>query len=476
MPSDSNGAYSLPGGYLAVGGNTIQPSQHNPPLEDIAAALTARLMRSGAGGMTGPLKGYEGTVSAPGYTFGTALTTGLYKTTDGIGVSIGGVLVAEFGSSGLLSGVPTAALDDQAVTYPKIQQPSAASRLLGSNSNPALTITGVANNGSGLVRLTVASTSTFSTGQKKIVAGVTGTTEANGRWTITVVDGAHIDLQGSTFTNAWVSGGTIGGGVDEIQVSSGLLLSGDTLTATLNPTLVPNYISGLTLSTAGSSSTISIAAGAANDSTNTVLMKLASAISKTTASWAVGTGNGGLDTGSIANNTWYHFFEIERPDTGVVDALFSLSASSPTMPTNYTLKRRIGSARTNGSAQWTKFTQTGDTFIWDTAVTDANSVAIATGSRSLRTLTVPTGVAVKALYRAGLNSATGTATVALTSPQESDQSPSSVFADLSVVNGALANGSFATLTDTSAQIGQRGNATNAALTISTYGWIDTRGK
>lgn len=83
----------------------------------------------------------------------------------------------------------------------------------------ALTITGAANNGSGLIRLTMASTSTLTTGQIKAVSGVTGTTEANGNWTITVIDSTHIDLQGSTFTNAYVSGGIIGGSLDAMVLS-----------------------------------------------------------------------------------------------------------------------------------------------------------------------------------------------------------------------------------------------------------------
>jgi microcystin-dependent protein len=104
MPTDANGNYALPGGYLAVAGTTILPSQHNPPLEDVASGLTARLMRSGAGAMTGQLKSIDGSVGAPGYTFGTALTTGLYKTAAGFGVSIAGTKVAEFTSTGLASG------------------------------------------------------------------------------------------------------------------------------------------------------------------------------------------------------------------------------------------------------------------------------------------------------------------------------------------------------------------------------------
>jgi hypothetical protein len=55
MPRDSNGIFSLPSGYTAVAGQTIEPSQHNPPLEDIRDALTASLPRNGAAAMTGAL-------------------------------------------------------------------------------------------------------------------------------------------------------------------------------------------------------------------------------------------------------------------------------------------------------------------------------------------------------------------------------------------------------------------------------------
>jgi hypothetical protein len=78
----------------------------------------------------------------------------------------------------------------------------------------AQAVTGAANNGSGAIRLTVSSTASFATGQAKTVTQVTGTTEANGTWTITVIDATHLDLQGSTFSHAYVSGGVIGGNAD----------------------------------------------------------------------------------------------------------------------------------------------------------------------------------------------------------------------------------------------------------------------
>lgn len=87
----------------------------------------------------------------------------------------------------------------------------------------ALTITGAANNGSGAIRLTLNALSTpeFNiVGQNFIVVyGVGGTTEANGTWKFTVIDPTHIDLIGSTFTNAYTGGGAIGGSLDALPFS-----------------------------------------------------------------------------------------------------------------------------------------------------------------------------------------------------------------------------------------------------------------
>jgi microcystin-dependent protein len=101
MPS-ANGVYSLPPGYLAVTGQTILASQHNPIFEDVAAALTARLSRDGTAAMTGSIQFAPGTVNVPGAVFSTDLSSGFYKTTAGIGVAIGGVKVAEFLAGGLV--------------------------------------------------------------------------------------------------------------------------------------------------------------------------------------------------------------------------------------------------------------------------------------------------------------------------------------------------------------------------------------
>lgn len=74
-----------------------------------------------------------------------------------------------------------------------------------------LTVTGAGAGSGGKVRLTVASTASLTTGQIRTVSSVGGTVEANGVWKVTVIDATNVDLDGSTFVNAWTSGGTISG-------------------------------------------------------------------------------------------------------------------------------------------------------------------------------------------------------------------------------------------------------------------------
>lgn len=84
MPDDASGNFSLVPGYLAATGSTIQPSQHNPPLEDIASAITARLPRSGVAPMTGPLKTVTGSASTPAIYPNSNPSIGIYWTATGI--------------------------------------------------------------------------------------------------------------------------------------------------------------------------------------------------------------------------------------------------------------------------------------------------------------------------------------------------------------------------------------------------------
>lgn len=248
-------------------------------------------------------------------------------------------------------------------------------------------------------------------------------------------------------------------------------------TAFLGLTLI-GYLSGLTLSNdvGTPNSVIDIAAGIADSSDNTTLMLLPTAYTKSTlATWTVGSGNGGLDTGTIAASTWYHIFVIERTDTQVVDVLISLSATSPTLPTNYTKKRRIGSILTNGSGNIVAFSQNRDEFLWAVPLVDVSAATQGT-TAVLYILTVPTGVQVNALTAGNMLNASAAA-ILVTSPDQTDSA---------VTNGGIttARTSAATVgsytisirTNTSAQMRVRASVASTTLTVTTYGWVDGRGK
>lgn len=236
---------------------------------------------------------------------------------------------------------------------------------------------------------------------------------------------------------------------------------------------------GLGLSTAGSSTTFTVATGWCADSTAAGIMRLYASLAKTTSAWAVGAAAGSLDTGVIAASTWYHVFVIKRLDTGVTDVLVSLSATAPTMPANYTLFRRIGAMKTNGSSQWTLFSQLGDEFLWDVPSFDLNTVSQGT-TPILYVLQTPPGVKTNALMRGYMTHATAQNAVLISSPDVSSSPANNPSGNDTIIN-SIANGLpgayvISVRTDLSAQVRIISSAASTTLQGVTYGWIDTRGR
>lgn len=165
-------------------------------------------------------------------------------------------------------------------------------------------------------------------------------------------------------TTADINAGT----VDNTVVGGTTPAAGTFTTLTATTLVAPfprNWIAGLLLSNNGSdaSNDIDVSVGECRDAANTGNMSLAASITKRLdASWAVGTNQGGLDTGAEASGTLYAVWLIKRTDTSVVDVLFSTSFSAPTMPADYTLKRLIGWIYNDGSSVIQPFTHTGDLF------------------------------------------------------------------------------------------------------------------
>ena len=426
MPRNGSGTFSLPQAPF-VTNTTISSTATNSNNSDIAAALTQSISKDGQTTYTGnqPMGGNKLT---------------------GLGV---GTAVADSVAMSQLYGVPT---------YGGV----------GGGTANAITITP----SPGITAYAIGQKFSFKASGANTGA-VTLNVNSVGAGAITWPDGTTL-----------VAGSIPSGGMIEVEVQATTPVFHLQTVANGGATVLRSYLAGLTLSTAGSSATFGIAVGQATNSTNVSSMALASAYTKTTSAWALGTAAGSLDTGTIANSTWYHVFLIQRVDTSVVDVLTSLSPTAPTLPTSYTLFRRIGAMKTNGSAQWTSFIQDGDLFQWLAPVADISAANPGT-SAVTRTLTVPTGVNVLANVQFGVLSVSGggAAYGALSDLATTDTTPSASFSDVPETQSAAGYSKNSYVpktvrTNTSAQIRSRINFDDGDLTvkINTVGWTDPRGR
>ncbi len=236
------------------------------------------------------------------------------------------------------------------------------------------------------------------------------------------------------------------------------------------------WLSGLAMTNAADTDhDITIAAGKCRDSTDAVDMVLASALTKQgDAAWAVGTNAGAMDTGSLPSAGTIHVWLIKRSDTGVVDALFSISATAPTMPANYDYKRLVGSYRTvvttghiiNGDWFGTGVLRT---FMFDTPILDVNNATPGTNAVTAA-LSTPGGIAVEAIF----NVFCGVA-VYVSALCNADMAPSITVAPLATAGQAVdesygnSHNIAWVFTDTSSQIRYR-IFKDLAFRIATLGW------
>lgn len=243
---------------------------------------------------------------------------------------------------------------------------------------------------------------------------------------------------------------------------------------------------GLVLSNDGvtPNTILDVALGCCRDSTDAYSLYLSSAWTKTTATWASGTGNGGLDTGTIAASTWYHVHVVSKAAGANPDVLFSLSATAPTLPSTYTLRRRIGSFLTDGSSHIVAFVQRGKKFFWASPVaeftlTNPGVVALT------KTLTgIPTGVRCEALLsvQAGASvSADNPGGVYLSDLSTTDVTPSASVFSFYQFSGTAAifqlGAQCVVWTNTSAQFRLRCQISTAGtvIRVATDGWFDDLG-
>lgn len=110
------------------------------------------------------------------------------------------------------------------------------------------------------------------------------------------------------------------------------------------------YISGLNIEWIAENS-ISIDPGACADENSQVVMLNAGMVNVALDV----SGEGGLDTGSEANSTWYYVWAIWDATLGSFSVILSASNSTPVMPAGYTYKRLLGTVRNNASGNLWNF-------------------------------------------------------------------------------------------------------------------------
>lgn len=274
--------------------------------------------------------------------------------------------------------------------------------------------------------------------------------------------------------------------VYDTTLQSAALNSGTGWTS-LGETVLRAYNSGCTLSTAGSSATMTITAGTWVDSTSVKLMTLPSTYTKTTSAWAVGTGAGSwARTGAIIAG-YVHWYLIRRPDTGVVDLCSTSSATGlvsadyvsggGNVANAYTQFRRIASWQVSGGF-WSLIYQDGDTFTRQTPVLDINSSSFADSS-TLYTVSTPLGIKTEGIFtafkiqpNAGMTNfwspvigtiGASTSITPLGKVYTDSGSPTSV-------------NTFTVMTNTSSQIYGGSTAPTQTIKLVCEGWIDTRGR
>ena len=157
------------------------------------------------------------------------------------------------------------------------------------------------------------------------------------------------------------------------------------------------------------SNDINITAGAVKDATLVEDMVLRSEITKRIdASWAVGNDAGGLASGeSLANNIVLYVWLIKNTGTGNVDAVISTSATSPTMPSGYDVKRYIGTWKLNASNALVNGRWEGNRFtILDAPVEDFSDSSLTSATAETQAIKAPPSSVVN--YAALFTDASGT--------------------------------------------------------------------
>lgn len=166
------------------------------------------------------------------------------------------------------------------------------------------------------------------------------------------------------------------------------------------------------------------------------------------------TGANGLDSGSVTTQGYYYFV-IYNPTTGTTASLAS-AGLSPTMPSGYTYKRRIGWLNYNSGI--TTFVQRNSQFTWAAPRTIATGTQLVSAFFSLAGFTSPAAARVFGFLISNNNAV-----------QVEDNSGNIIALSQSIANQEFFQWTF-TPTNTTYQVGYQSSSGGGQLSIS--GWED----
>ncbi|MBY3067467.1 hypothetical protein HFO74_29290 [Rhizobium laguerreae] len=369
MPRNpSTGVYSKPAGTTPSVGQVIDPVPWNALTTDLGNEITNSLPRDGSAPMVAPLKAASGTVSAPGVGFASNPQTGMYLKGGGLlGFTQNGVDISF----------------DQAMIY---AAKSGDYTALASDNNAVHRFTAAA-----IVSLTAAATLGANWHYTVIADGADVTIDPNGAETI---DGASTLIVPNGYSAFIICNGSA---FFTDKLMTKILTKADS-------SAVGSFIDGVLLSNnTGSPNThVDFAAGSVRSGSSFV--SNAAAITKRiNGTWAVGTGNGGLDAGAVAANATYFAYALRKTADGTFDVVLSTSATiagvTTTLLTGYTIVKCIGVVLTDAGSLIRAFVMSPkDEYSFVGPIREVTNAAINTTS-ALLAITVPNGVKVKANLR-----------------------------------------------------------------------------
>lgn len=222
---------------------------------------------------------------------------------------------------------------------------------------------------------------------------------------------------------------------------------------------------------------LQITAGTCRNEANTATFSLTSSIVKRIdASWAEGTNQGGLFSGTVAAVDSYHVCVIAKDTDGTIDVGFDTSPVGANKPAGWTFIRRVWSVRTDASANIFPFYQIGDVCRYPIPQLNVSTASISTTATTVG-ITVPTGIVVDAQIRSR-GRHTATVYTLITALDDVDQLPSVDLFDDSFGDSYIDSAEIYRKTNTSAQIRYRHSATVSIINwaLWTMGYVDRRGR